>query len=94
MSRWNWFRDFGAVLLWFQAAELLNAEQVANLKRLWEGTAAGRKATEALKDLRERLRSEIISWEGGRGIRSSTINELNGLMGIHPMLTKLVTRTV
>jgi len=84
-------RDFGAVLLWFQAADLLNAEQVANLKRRWEGTAAGRKATEALKDLRERLRSEIISWEGGRGIRSSTINGLNGLMGIHPMLTRLAT---
>lgn len=84
-------RDFGAVLRWFQAADLLNSEQVASLRRQWEGTAIAQKATEAMKGLRERLRAQIISWEGGRGIRSSTINELNGLMGIHPMLTKLAT---
>ena len=83
-------KDFGAVLRWFQAADLLNSEQVANLRRQWAGTAIAQKATEAMKDLRERLRAEIISWEGGRGIRSSTINEVNGLMGVHPMLTRLV----
>jgi predicted RNA-binding Zn ribbon-like protein len=84
-------KDFGAVLRWFRAADLLNSEQVANLKRQWEGTAVAQKATEAVKDLRERLRGEIISWERGRGIRSSTLNELNGLMGMHPMLTRLAT---
>jgi predicted RNA-binding Zn ribbon-like protein len=84
-------KDFGAVLRWFQAVNLLNAVQVANHKRQWEGTAIAQKATEAVKEFRERLRAEIISWEGGRVIRRSMINELNGLMGVHPMLTRLVT---
>src|SRR5215472_14400513 len=84
-------RDFGAVLRWFQAADLLNSEQVASLKRQWEGTAIAQKVTEAMKDRREKLRAEIFSWEGGRVIPRSTIKELNGLMGIHPMLTKLAT---
>ena len=48
------------------------------------------KATEELKDLRERLREEILAWEAGRVTRSSTINELNELMGAHPMLTRLM----
>lgn len=29
-------------------------------------------------------------WEAGRTIRNRTINELNGLMGMHPMLTRLM----
>ena len=81
-------KDFGAVLRWFQASGLLHAERAASLRRRWEGTATATKVTQAMKDLRERLREEILAWERGRGIRSSTINELNGLMKMHPMLTK------
>lgn len=83
--------DFGAVLRWFQAADLLNSQQAANLEHQWGGTTVAQKATKALKDLRERLREEILVWEGGRAIRRSTIKELNGLMGVHPMLTGLTT---
>jgi predicted RNA-binding Zn ribbon-like protein len=82
-------QDYGTVLRWFQAADLLNSEQATNLEHQWGGTSVARKATKALKDLRERLREEILTWEGGGAIRRSTINELNGLMGIHPMLTRL-----
>ena len=86
--------DFGAVLRWFEAADLLDSEQVARLKRQWERTAEAQKATEVMKDLRERWREEILTWEGGRAIRSQTLYELNGLMGKHPMLTRLTkTRT-
>ena len=85
-------KDFGAVLRWFQAADLLNSKQAARLERQWAGTTtAAHKATEAMKDLRERLRAEILAWEEGRVIHGSTINELNGLMGAHPMLTRLTT---
>ena len=84
-------KDFGAVLRWFQAADLLNSEQTSSLDRQWRGTAIAQKATEAMKDLRERLRAEILAWEEGRVIRRSTVNELNGLMGVHPMLTRIVT---
>ena len=81
--------DFAAVLRWFEAADLLDSDQFARLKRQWEGTSEAQKATEVMKELRERWREEILAWEGGRAIRSQTLDELNQLMGIHPMLTKL-----
>ena len=84
-------KDLEAVLRWFQAAELLNSEQAASLERQWGGTAIAQKATEAMMNLRERLRAEILAWEQGRGIRRSTIDELNGLMRDHPMVTRLIT---
>jgi predicted RNA-binding Zn ribbon-like protein len=81
--------NFGAVLRWFQAADLLDSEQVAHLERQWEGTTEAQKATEVMKDLRERWREEILSWEGGRAIRSQTLDELNRVLEMHPMLTRL-----
>jgi predicted RNA-binding Zn ribbon-like protein len=83
-------KDFGSVLRWFQVADLLNSEQAAGLRRQWGGTTKAEKATEAMKDLRERLREEILRWEGGLAIRSSTLKELNELMEAHPMRTRLV----
>jgi predicted RNA-binding Zn ribbon-like protein len=84
-------KDFGAVLQWFEAADLLNSEPAASLEHQWGGTTVAQKATKALKDLRERPREDVLAWEGGRAIRRSTINELNGLMGVHPMLMRLTT---
>lgn len=81
--------DFSAVLRWFRAANLLNSEQVARLERQWEGTTKAEKTTEIMRDLRERWREVILAWEGGRAIRRQTLDELNGLMGMHPMLTRL-----
>lgn len=81
--------DFGKVLLWFQAADILTSEKVARLGRQWRGTAEAQKTTGLIKDLRERWREEILAWEGGSAIRSQMLDELNGLMGMHPMLTRL-----
>jgi hypothetical protein len=50
--------DFGAVLRWFQAADLLNSQQAAGVDHQWEGTTVAQKAIKDLKDLRERLREE------------------------------------
>lgn len=83
--------DFGAVLRWFQAADLLNSKQAAALGRQWGGSTAAQNATAAVKDLRERLREQLSAWEEGGVIHSSTRNELNGLMAVHPMLTRLMT---
>ena len=83
-------KDFGAVLRWFEAADLLDSERAARLERQWGGTAKAEKATEVMKDLRERLREEILAWEGGRAVRSSTIKELNELMEAYPMRTRVV----
>ncbi len=82
--------DFGAVLRWFRAADLLTSKQVAQLERQWEGTTEAQKATEVMRDVRERLREDILAWAGGRAVRRTTINELNGLLEVHPMLTKLI----
>ena len=82
-------KDFGAVLCWFQAAELLRPEEVASLERQWGGTARAQKVTEAMWELREKLRAEILSWEHGGAIRGSTIGDLNMMLTDHPMRTKL-----
>jgi predicted RNA-binding Zn ribbon-like protein len=42
-----------------------------------------------MRELRERLRKEIIEWEGGGAVHNSTIGELNRLMADHPMRTRL-----
>lgn len=85
-------KDFGAVLRWFQAADLLNSERAASLENQWGGTPRAQKVTETMKDLRERLRAEILAWEQGRGIRRSTINEPNGLMRVHAILMRLMAK--
>ena len=85
-------KDFDAVLRWFQAAGLLNSGEAASLERQWGGTAEAGKVTEVMKNFRERLRNEILAWEGGRTLRSSTIKELNELMEVHPMHSRLVMK--
>jgi predicted RNA-binding Zn ribbon-like protein len=42
-----------------------------------------------MRELRERLRKEILAWERGGMLHNSIINELNGLMAEHPMLIRL-----
>jgi predicted RNA-binding Zn ribbon-like protein len=82
-------KDFVAVLRWFQAAGLLRSGQVASLERQWGGTARAQKVTEAMTDLREKLRTEILSWEHAGAVGRSTIDDLNKLLADHPMRTKL-----
>ena len=82
-------KDFGVILRWFQAAELLRPGEVASLEQQWGGTARAQKITEAMWELREKLRAEILSWEHGGAIRGSTIGDLNVLLADHPMRTKL-----
>ena len=82
-------KDFGAVLRWFQAAEVLRPREVASLERHWGETVRAQKTTEAIRELREKLRAEILSWEQGGAISGSTIGDLNILLADHPMRTKL-----
>jgi predicted RNA-binding Zn ribbon-like protein len=48
-----------------------------------------RHALETMRALRERLREEILAWEGGSAVHHSTVDELNRLMAEHPMRTRL-----
>ena len=81
--------DFKALLRWFQAADLLSAGEAANLQRCWGASGRAHQVVESMRELRERLRKEILGWEGGDSVHDSTIRELNRLMADHPMRTRL-----
>jgi predicted RNA-binding Zn ribbon-like protein len=84
--------DFGALLRWFQAAELLSPGKVASLSQRWGESARARRTLEAMREMREKLRKEIVAWERGGAVHHSTVDELNKLMAHHPMRTRLTVR--
>ena len=81
--------DFDALLRWFQAADLLTSRQATSLRQQWGDSARGKHVVQAMRELRERLRKEVLSWERGDRVRREAIDELNHLMAGHPMLTRL-----
>ncbi len=85
--------DFSALLRWFQAAELLSARDAANLRQKWGKSARAQRTVEAVRELREKLRKQVLAWEGGGAVHHSTLDELNTLMAEHPMRTRLKTKT-
>jgi len=81
--------DFSALLRWFQAAGLLRSETAARLQRQWGDSSVSRRALDALREFREKLRKEIVAWECGAGIHRTSLEDLNRLMVAHPMLSRL-----
>ncbi len=81
--------DFEAVLRGFRSEGTLSSRQVDDLKQRWGESARARDLTAQLRQLRENLRNEILSWEGTGKLRRSTIDELNFIMAKHPMLNRL-----
>jgi predicted RNA-binding Zn ribbon-like protein len=81
--------DFGALLRWFQAADLLSSREVGSLRQQWGESVRARRTVEAMRKLRERLRKEVLAWEHGGTVHHTAIDELNRLMTEHPMLTRL-----
>jgi predicted RNA-binding Zn ribbon-like protein len=81
--------DFSALLRWSQAAGLLNPRQMVNLQRQSGESATARRTLDAIRQLREKLRKEILAWEGGADIHRATLDELNQLMAAYPMVSKL-----
>jgi len=81
--------DFPALIRWFQAASLMTSREAANLQQHWGQSTRARHVLEAMRALRERLRKEILSWEGGGAVHHSAVDELNRLMAEHPMRTRL-----
>ena len=81
--------DFRALLRWFQAARLISTRDMTDLQRQWGKSARAKRTVEAMHEVRERLRKEILAWEQGGAIHRSTVAELNRLMVDHPMLTRL-----
>ncbi len=81
--------DFNALLRWFQAAGLLSAREAARLRQQWGESDRARHVVEAVRELRERLRKEVLALERGGTVHRGVIDELNQLMAEHPMLTRL-----
>jgi predicted RNA-binding Zn ribbon-like protein len=84
--------DFHSLLRWFQTAGLLSSRDVAALKRHWGQSVEARRTVEAMRRLRERLRREILAWEEGGTAQYATIDELNRLVAVHPMRSRLKRR--
>jgi len=81
--------DFDALVRWFQAADLLSSHKAASLRQQWGESARAQHVVEAMRELREKLRKEVLSWERGGTVHRAAISELNQLMAEHPMLTRL-----
>jgi predicted RNA-binding Zn ribbon-like protein len=81
--------DFDALLTWFQAAGVLRSTDAELLRQRWGGSNRARRTLEAARALRESLREEILSWEGGAALHHTTLEELNRLMAAYPMRTRL-----
>jgi len=81
--------DFQALLRWFKAAGVLTAREVSNLQERWGESDRARRTLEAARKLREKLRTEVLSWEHGAAVHRSTIEELNRLMVDHTMHIQL-----
>ena len=84
--------DFGALVRWFQAASLLSSAEAGRLQRRWGGTKRAEKTSQAMRELREKLREEILVWERGGPLRRSTVEELNKLLAEHPMRERLLAK--
>ncbi len=81
--------DFNALLRWFRAADVLNSKELGGVQSQWGETAQAQKTVESMRELREKLRSEVLAWEQGEAIHRSPIEEINQLMAEHPMRTRL-----
>ncbi len=84
--------DFSALVRWFKAADLLDGHQADALQQQWGESTRARRTLESIWQLREMLRKDVLAWEEGAAVRSSTVEELNKLMADHPMRSRLRAR--
>jgi predicted RNA-binding Zn ribbon-like protein len=80
--------DWRSLLRWFQAAELIDAAEAANLERRWARSAEADRTLKTMRNFRESLRQEVLKWEGGAPVRTAMLREINDLLSRHPMLTR------
>ena len=76
--------DFAALVRWFRAAGVLNANQANALAKKWAESLAGTRTVEHMRQWRERLRKQVIAWEDGASLHPAIVKEVNQLMAEHP----------
>lgn len=84
--------NMSALLRWFAAAGFLSERDAGRLQRAWGESGRARRAVEAMRDLRERLRKDVVAWEKNGMVQAATIAELNRIMAEHPMRTRIEAR--
>jgi len=84
--------DFGALIRWFRAAEVLTGHQADELAKKWAESTAGKRTIEEMRQWRERLRKQLIAWEEGRSLHPAMVKEVNQLMAQHPMRFRLSSK--
>src|SRR5262249_51254423 len=67
-------------------------DDVASLQQRWGKSRQARQTLDAVRELREKLREEILAWEHGGSVHHATVDELNRLMADHPMRSRLKAR--
>ena len=85
-------RDFHALLCWFRAANQLNSSEFEGFEAQWAGAPKVQNIVEAIRQFRERLRSQVLEWEHGAAILRSLIDEHNRLKANYPVHSKLEIR--
>ena len=81
--------DFKTFVRWLCAAGLLSSRESAKLEQRWADSVHAQRTVQAVRELRERMRKEILAWERGGNVHRSTIDELNRLMASYPIRTRL-----
>ncbi|HET9410209.1 MAG TPA: ABATE domain-containing protein [Candidatus Sulfotelmatobacter sp.] len=83
--------DFAALVRWFHAANLLTPQERSRLQREWEPSDRAQKILRSLLEFRERFRKVVLGWERTGKMHHPAIRELNELLAMHPMRTRLKT---
>ncbi len=84
--------DFAALVRWFLAAGMLNKHQADELAKKWAESTPGKRTVEEMREWRERLRKQLISWEEGGSLQPAVVKEVNQLMAEHPMRFRLSSK--
>lgn len=81
--------DFKTFVRWLCSASLVSSREAAKLEQRWADSVHAHRTVQAVREFRERMRKEILTWERGGNVHPSTIGELNRSMASYPMLTRL-----
>jgi predicted RNA-binding Zn ribbon-like protein len=81
--------DFSSLLRWFVAAGLLAPQLASHMKEQYGTTRIAQTALNQLREFREHLRDQIVRWEQGKTFSAETLVELNRLLALHPLPSRL-----
>jgi predicted RNA-binding Zn ribbon-like protein len=81
--------DFPALLRWFRAARLLDARFASRIESQYGTSRNAKIARKALLAFREQFRTQIVLREKGKDIDPKALSDLNRLLALHPLPSRL-----